>query len=138
LIAATVAANLAFLLGRHLARDWIAHRIESVPKFRAIDDAVAREGWKIVALIRLVPLFPFSVMSYAFGLTRVSLRDYFFGNFTMIPATLMYVYFGTLLGDLTEKVPRPAWIKWVVAAVTAAVVVHLTRVAQRALSRKVQ
>jgi uncharacterized membrane protein YdjX (TVP38/TMEM64 family) len=136
LLAATAGAALAFLIGRYLARDWVANRIHSIPRFRAIDDAVAREGWKIVALVRLVPLFPFSIMSYAFGLTRIPFRAYFFGNFTMLPATFMYVYFGTLLGDITHKVSRPAWIKWAVAAVTAVVIMLLTRMAQRALTQR--
>jgi uncharacterized membrane protein YdjX (TVP38/TMEM64 family) len=138
LLAATAGAALAFLVGRYLARDWVAHKIRAIPKFRAIDDAVAREGWKIVALVRLVPLFPFSVMSYAFGLTRIPFRAYFYGNFTMLPATFMYVYFGTLLGDITHKVTRPAWIKWAVAIVTALVIMTLTRMAQRALAQHVE
>ncbi len=137
LVAATIAANLAFLISRHLARDWMARKVASLPKFKAIDDAVAREGWKIVALVRLAPVFPFSLMSYAFGLTRVPLWEYFLANFTMIPATLMYVYFGTLLGDLTQKIERPPWIKWTVAAVTMVVVLYVTRFAKRALSQKV-
>lgn len=137
IVAATMAANLAFLTGRHFARDWMARKVASLPKFKAIDDAVAREGWKIVALVRLAPVFPFSLMSYAFGLTRVPLWEYFLANFTMLPSTLMYVYFGTLLGDLTEKIERPTWIKWTVAAVTIAVLLYVTRFAKRALSQKV-
>jgi uncharacterized membrane protein YdjX (TVP38/TMEM64 family) len=137
LVAATLGANLAFVVGRYLARDWVARRVQSMPKFRAIDDAVGREGWKIVALVRLVPLFPSSAVSYAFGLTRISLRAYFCGNFTMLPATLMYVYLGTLLADLTHEVARPPWIKWVVAGVTGLVILLLTRMAQRALRQRV-
>ena len=137
MIAATIAANLAFLIGRYFARDWIAHRIQSQPKFKAIDDAVAREGWKIVALIRLAPVFPFSLTSYAFGLTRVPLWEYILANFTMLPGTLMYVYFGTLLSDLTQPVERPPWIKWIVGGLTVAVIFYVTRFAKRALSQKI-
>src|SRR5688572_10503032 len=61
LVAATIAANVCFLLGRHIARDWIAHRLEAQPRFKALDEAVARDGWKIVALVRLAPVFPFSI-----------------------------------------------------------------------------
>lgn len=137
LVAAMVAANLMFIIARHIARNWVAHRVESHPKFRAIDDAVAREGWKIVALIRLAPVFPFSPMSYAFGLTRVPLWEYFLANFTMIPGTLMYVYFGAVARDLTEKVATPSWIKWTVGAVTVLVVLYVTRFAKRALTQKI-
>lgn len=137
LIAALIAANVTFLLGRHVARNWIARRIQSYPKFRAIDEAVAREGWKIVALVRLAPVFPFSLMSYAFGLTRIPLWKYFLANFMMIPGTLMYVYFGAVARDLTGKANTPPWIKWTVGAVTVLVVLYITRFAKRALTQKI-
>jgi uncharacterized membrane protein YdjX (TVP38/TMEM64 family) len=137
LIGATIAANVCFLLGRHLARNWLARRLESQPKFKALDDAVAREGWKIVALVRFAPVFPFSWTSYGFGLTRIPLWEYFLANFAMIPGTLMYVYFGTLLSDVTQKVEKPQWIKWIVGALTVAVIIYVTRFAKRALSRKI-
>jgi uncharacterized membrane protein YdjX (TVP38/TMEM64 family) len=136
-IGATIAANVCFLLGRHLARDWIARRLESQPKFKALDEAVAREGWKIAALVRFAPVFPFSWTSYGFGLTRIPLWEYFLANFAMIPGTLMYVYFGTLLSDVTQKVEKPQWIKWVVGALTVTVIIYITRFAKRALSRKI-
>jgi len=136
LLGATIAGNLCFILGRYFARDWVARKVQSHPKFKAIDDAVAREGWKIVALVRLAPVFPFSITSYAFGLTRIPLRHYFLANFAMIPGTLMYVYFGTLLGDLTHRVQRPLWVKWVVGAITLVVVFYITRFARRVLSQK--
>lgn len=138
LIGATIAANLCFILGRYFARDWVARKVEANPKFKAMDDAVAREGWKIVALVRLAPVFPFAITSYAFGLTRIPLRSYFLANFTMIPGTLMYVYFGTLLSDLTYRVERPPWVKWVVGAVTVAVVIYITRFAKRVLAQKIR
>ena len=69
-IASTVGATAAFLVGRLLARDWVAKRIQTAPKFKAIDEAVAVEGWKIVGLLRLSPVFPFSLLNYALGLTR--------------------------------------------------------------------
>ena len=73
-ISATLGATAAFLVGRYVARDWVAGKIEGNPKFKAkaIDEAVAREGWKIVGLTRLSPVFPFNLLNYAFGLTRVS------------------------------------------------------------------
>ena len=70
-IGSTLGATCAFLLGRSLARDLIAKRLKQNPKLQALDDAVARQGWKIVGLIRLSPIFPYSLMNYAFGLTRV-------------------------------------------------------------------
>jgi uncharacterized membrane protein YdjX (TVP38/TMEM64 family) len=75
-IGATIGATAAFVIGRYLARGWVRARLENNPRFAAIDDAVGREGWKIVALTRLSPVFPFNLLNYAFGLTGVSLRDY--------------------------------------------------------------
>lgn len=137
LVAAIVAANVTFLIGRHVARNWVARRIESHPKFRAIDEAVAREGWKIVALVRLAPVFPLSLMSYAFGLTRIPLWKYFLANFTMIPGTLMYVYFGAVARDLAGKAASPPWIKWTVGAVAVLVVLYVARFARRAITQKI-
>ena len=69
-ISATLGATCAFLVGRYLARGWVARRIEGNAKFKAIDEAVAREGWKIVGLTRLSPVFPFNLLNYAFSLTN--------------------------------------------------------------------
>ena len=61
---------------------------------------MAREGWKIVGLTRLSPVFPFNLLNYAFGFTQVSLRDYFLASWIgMMPGTFMYVYVGSLTGD---------------------------------------
>ena len=144
-IAATAGATFAFLVGRHIARDWVSKKIQSNPKFRAIDEAVAREGWKIVGLTRLSPVFPFNLLNYAYGLTRVSLRDYFFASWIgMMPATVMYVYIGSLAGEIAKiggegRSRTPAeWALYIVGLIaTAAVTVYITRIARAALSKKV-
>jgi uncharacterized membrane protein YdjX (TVP38/TMEM64 family) len=87
-----LAATCSFLLGRTLARAWISRRIATQPRFAAVDEAVGREGFKIVALLRLSPLFPFSVLNYALGLTRVRLRDFVLASWLgMLPGTALYV-----------------------------------------------
>jgi uncharacterized membrane protein YdjX (TVP38/TMEM64 family) len=75
-LGSTLGATCAFLFGRYLARGWVAKKIEGRASFAAMDQAVAGEGWKIVLLTRLSPVFPFTLLNYAFGLTRVSLREY--------------------------------------------------------------
>ncbi len=137
LTAALISASVTFLISRHLARDWIGRRLATHPKFRALDEAVAREGWKIVALVRLAPVFPFAITNYAFGLTRVPHLHYLLASLTMIPSTLMYVYFGTVGRDLTDKVAAPSWIKWAIGAVTVVVVIYVMRFAKKALSQKI-
>jgi uncharacterized membrane protein YdjX (TVP38/TMEM64 family) len=100
LIAATIGATFAFLVGRYISRDWVCQQIGDKPKFKAIDKAVAKNGFKIVFLTRLSPVFPFNLLNYAFGVTQVSLKDYILGSIGMIPGTVMYVYMGSLIGDL--------------------------------------
>jgi uncharacterized membrane protein YdjX (TVP38/TMEM64 family) len=144
-ISATLGATCAFLAGRYLARDWIAKRIEGNPKFKAIDEAVAKEGWKIVGLVRLSPIFPFNLLNYAFGLTSVSLRHYFFASWIgMLPGTVMYVYIGSLAGDLAKigaggRIRTPAeWALYVVGLIaTIIVTILVTRLARRALEKKI-
>jgi uncharacterized membrane protein YdjX (TVP38/TMEM64 family) len=144
-VAATLGATAAFLVGRYVAREAVARRLAAYPRFSAIDEAVAREGWKIVGLTRLSPIFPFNLLNYAFGLTRVRLRDYFFASWIgMLPGTIMYVYVGSLAGDLAtlgqvERARTP--VEWALYAVgllaTAAVTVYVTRLARGALDRRI-
>ncbi len=75
-IGATLGACVAFLVGRTLARDWVALKVSGNPKFEAVDEAVGREGFKIVLLLRLSPVFPFNFLNYALGVTKVSFGRY--------------------------------------------------------------
>jgi uncharacterized membrane protein YdjX (TVP38/TMEM64 family) len=136
------AATLAFLLGRTVARGWIARRTEADPRFRAVDAAIGRHGFKIVILLRLSPVFPFNVLNYALGLTRVSVRDYVLGSFLgMLPGTFLYVYLGSLVSDvaaLSDGAAEASALRRVLSVVglvaTVAVTVYITRVARRALA----
>ena len=144
-LAATLGATAAFLVGRYLARDAVARRLAAHPRFAAVDAAVAREGWKIVLLTRLSPAFPFNLLNYAFGLTRISLRDYVLASWIgMLPGTVMYVYVGSLAGDLATlgqgaRVRTTA--EWTLYGIgflaTVAVTVYVTRIARGALARRI-
>ena len=129
-IGSTIGAVFAFLIGRYLARDWVAGKITANEKFRAVDEAVAREGWKIVLLTRLSPVFPFNLLNYSFGLTKVRLSHYTFASWVgMIPGTVMYVYIGSLPGE---------WMLYAVGLLaTVAVTVYVTRLARKALAGRV-
>lgn len=141
-IGANAGAAVAFLLGRTLARPWIAKRVEGNPRFAAIDKAVGKQGLKIVILTRLSPIFPFNLLNYAFGLTRVSFRDYFWGSVAgMLPGTIMYVYLGSLITNLSELAagraaggPTQQVFYFAGLAATIAVTVYVTRVARKALA----
>ena len=144
-VASISGATLAFLIGRYLAREWVAGKIEGNEKFEAIDQSVAQEGWKIVGLTRLSPVFPFNLLNYAFGLTQVSLRDYFFASWIgMLPGTVMYVYIGSLAGDLAtlgtaQRARTPAeWALYIVGLIaTVVLTVYITRIARKALEKRV-
>jgi uncharacterized membrane protein YdjX (TVP38/TMEM64 family) len=133
------AATLAFLLGRTVARNWVATRIAGDARFAAIDAAIGRHGFGIVALLRLSPLVPFGVLNYALGLTRVRLRDFVLGSLVgMLPGTLLYVYLGSLvtavnaLGtDSGSDVARRLY--WAGFAATLVATALITRIARRAL-----
>jgi len=135
-------AAAAFLVGRFFARDWVAQRVEGLPRFRALDSATRHEGFTIVLLARLSPLFPFNLLNYGLGLTGVKFRDYFLATWIgMLPATVVYVYVGTLAKDLTAltsgNVERgPAQIALLAAGLVATIVltVVITRKANRALA----
>lgn len=138
-ISSTLGATAAFLVGRDLARDWVAKKIEDNPKFAAIDKAVAREGWKIVGLVRLSPVFPFTLLNYAFGLTRVSLPHYIIASWIgMMPGTVMYVYIGSLARAGAQETTPLQWaLRGVGLVATIVVTVMLTRIAKQALAKKI-
>ncbi|PYJ93363.1 MAG: hypothetical protein DME23_26220 [Verrucomicrobia bacterium] len=140
-IGATLGATAAFLVGRYLARDGIARKIEKNEKFATIDRAVADEGWKIVLLTRLSPVFPFTLLNYAFGLTRVKLSHYVLASWLgMIPGTVMYVYLGSLvnIGAGHRQRTTGEWVLYGVGLLaTVVVTVFVTRLASRALAKKI-
>ncbi len=140
-VSATLGATAAFLVGRYLARDAIARKIERNERFLAIDRAVADEGWKIVLLTRLSPVFPFTLLNYAFGLTRVKLSHYVLASWIgMIPGTVMYVYLGSLVnvGSAHRQRTPGEWVLYGVGLLaTVAVTVFVTRLARKALAAKI-
>ena len=145
-IGATIGATLAFLVGRYLARGWISKKIAGDRKFSAIDRAVGQEGFKIVLLTRLSPIFPFNLLNYALGVTGVSLKDYVLASVGMIPGTIMYVYIGSLAGSIAtiggetqpDANPVAQWAIRIVGLVaTVAVTLYVTKIARKALDESV-
>ena len=138
-----LASTIAFLLGRSVARDWIKRRIEENPRFAAVDSAVGENGFKVIFLLRLSPVFPFTLLNYALGLTRVRLRDFVLASFLgMLPGTFMYVYFGSSVANAAAFAGgRPAggpWqqvLFWGGLVATMLVVALVTRAARQALDR---
>ncbi len=140
-ISAMLGSGAAFLVSRYAARGWVEQQLGRSERFEAVDRAVARNGLKITFLLRLSPVFPFNFLNYALGLTRVTFRDYMLAGFGMIPGTLLYVYYGNVLGTVAKlatdaETPRDTGY-YVVLTIgllaTIAVTTVVTRVARRAL-----
>jgi len=101
-VGACLGAEAAFLLGRTWMRNWARRRLAVVPKLLAIEQAVSREGLKLVLLTRLSPAFPFSLLNFAYGLSEVSLRDYSIGLIGILPGTILFCGLGALAGDVAR------------------------------------
>lgn len=99
LVGATLGSTAAFLLGRHAARQFVARHLDAMPRFNAINRAVAADARRIITLLRLSPVTPFNFLNYALGLTHVSVWDFVAGSFGMIPGAFMYAYAGSLAGQ---------------------------------------
>ncbi|MFW6170029.1 MAG: TVP38/TMEM64 family protein, partial [Planctomycetota bacterium] len=96
-ISSTIAVAVTFLLARYLARPLVARQARKYPKFEAIDCAIGEEGWKLVALLRLSPVFPFGLQNYFYGLTPIRFWSCVLTSWiAMMPSTLLYVYLGYL------------------------------------------
>ena len=93
LTGATIGATLAFLIARYLASDWVADKAGG--RLKQLINGVEGEGWRFVAFTRLVPLFPFNLLNYALGLTRIRLSHYLLATYTcMLPGAIAYTYLG--------------------------------------------
>ena len=102
-VGATVGATIAFFISRYMGRDFIMDKLKDSEKLKELDDQVNTKGWKIVAITRLIPLFPFNLLNYAFGLTSVKAKDYIWASFVfMLPGITAYVVFSSSLLDVLK------------------------------------
>lgn len=142
-IGAFLGAMLAFLITRYLARREFKRRLSRSLRFTRIDRAIRRQGFKVTFLLRLSPVFPFTIINYTLGLTRVRFVDYVAASFGLLPPTWLYVYNGMLMGEVARLGLRHvlqggagnlAVIGLGIVA-TVAVTVWMTRLSRRALSQ---
>jgi uncharacterized membrane protein YdjX (TVP38/TMEM64 family) len=135
-IAALLGSTAAFLVARHGARGFVEARVQGDARFAAIDRAIAADGRRIV-----LPVFPFNLLNYALGMTRIGLRDYVLAGVGMLPGTLLYVYYGAVAGEVAAVasgagVERDTGYYAVLGLgllATLAVTTLVTRTARRAL-----
>ncbi|MDX1680979.1 MAG: TVP38/TMEM64 family protein [Akkermansiaceae bacterium] len=137
-LASTATAAIAFLLGRFAFRKRIERKLADKPKFKAMDEAIGREGWKIVFLLRLSPIFPYSILNYSLGLTRIGFWPTVWASWAgMLPGTILYVWIGSLAQVATEETSMAKNILYGVGLLaTLIVTVWITRIARRSLSGK--
>lgn len=143
-VGATAGAALAFLIARHVARERVEKAARKRENFRAIDRAIGEKGWKIVALLRLSPLVPFSLSNYLYGLTAIRFGPYVLASAAgMLPGTVLYVYLGVAgraaaAASAGEKRSPLEWAALAVGlAATIIATIFITRIARREL-RKVR
>jgi uncharacterized membrane protein YdjX (TVP38/TMEM64 family) len=141
-VGASLGAIAVFLLGRSWLRDWARRRLAAAPKWLAVEQAVSREGLRLVLLTRLSPAFPFSLLNLAYGLSEVSLRDYCLGLIGILPGTVLFCALGALAGDvarfgtvLAGKADPATWaLRLAGIGATIASVWLVNRAARRALA----
>jgi uncharacterized membrane protein YdjX (TVP38/TMEM64 family) len=130
-IAAMLAAAAAFLVARHLARDTVERWMADSPRLGRIDAAVERHGWRILTVTRLVPLFPFNLQNFAYGLTRIPFWTYVgVSSICILPGTVAF----TLAGGAFSGGGGPTRVLWTLAA--AAMLIVLVSLAPRWLTRR--
>ena len=141
----TLGAALAFLVARFLARNKVEAMVQGSEKFQRIDDAIGKQGAKLVFLLRLRPVIPFNVSNYFYGLTGVKFWPYVLASWLgMMPGTLLYVYLGTAgkaaVSAASGGAAQHGWQYWTFLSVglvaTIVVTIWVTRIARDAIEKK--
>jgi uncharacterized membrane protein YdjX (TVP38/TMEM64 family) len=141
LTGATIGATLAFLVARYFVRESVEQFAKKNPRFKAIDDAIGVNGWKIIGLLRLSPLIPFNFSNYFYGITSVSLGAYIaISAIGMLPGTLLYAYLGAIgkAGVTSGASTRGNWQYLFLGTgliATIAVTILVSRIAKNALKK---
>lgn len=142
-IGATIGAAAAFLLGRTIGRSFVISKLKDYPQFRAVAIAIRKSGFKIVLLLRLVPLLPFNMLNYLLSVTPVSIWEYMLASWLgMMPITFALVYVGTTLKDLSDvthgwgELSKTRWAMIIFGLlVSVFLIICVTRVAKAALEK---
>ncbi|KAL8214923.1 hypothetical protein R6Q59_020372 [Mikania micrantha] len=142
-IGATLGATAAFLVGKTIGRSYVISKLKKYPKFQAIAIAIQRSGFKIVLLLRFVPLLPFNVLNYLLSVTPVRLWEYMLATWLgMMPITFMFVYIGTTLSDLSDithgwhEISKTRWMFMAFGlTISVIMIVYIIKVAKASLEK---
>jgi uncharacterized membrane protein YdjX (TVP38/TMEM64 family) len=133
IVAATLGASLAFLVSRYFARQAVAGWLEKNERFRKLDDLTEKHGDIIVAITRLIPVFPFNLLNYGFGLTKVSFGTYvLWSGLCMLPGTILYVVGSAAIYEAAAE-GRVPWILVLVIVLILGLITFLARGARKRL-----
>src|SRR5438477_5508993 len=141
LLGNSIGAAVSFALSRWLGQRWLSRKLSRNPTLRVLEPAVEREGWKIIFLSQLHPLFPTSLLNYLYGLTRIRFRTYMlWTSIGRAPGLFFYAYIGTL-GQFAVRIMRAKsyprlleyWIWGGALIMTVLLLLVLTRIALRAI-----
>lgn len=149
LVSAIFGAITSFLLGRYFCRNWVYSILNKYPQFEQINEAISEKGWQIVFLTRLSPLFPFNLLNYLFGISKISFKDYIIGSLGILPGTFMYVYFGSLATNLatanidnmivTPQTKMLTWAMRIIGLISTIIITILsTNFARKNLRKNIQ
>jgi uncharacterized membrane protein YdjX (TVP38/TMEM64 family) len=128
LFSAAIAASLSFVIGRTLLRGYVERVLSSSPKFQSMDRAIEKEGFKLMLLLRLSPIFPFALSNYLYGASSIRFVPYFFGTLLgFAPGTFAYVYAGRIGKALT--IDSASSEPWYVYVGGMAIVISLLKIA---------
>lgn len=142
-ISANLGQNGAFVVARYLLRDWVESMFAKNEKLKAIDKATRVEAWKVVLLVRLTPVIPYSLSNYALAVTSVGMRDYtLYSSVGILPATIVFVYVGSTARDISkiingeQKLDGPmAQATYIISGVLIIVLfVVIARISKRAMA----
>src|SRR5205809_3814045 len=144
-VGATLGASLAFLIARFIARDKIATIAQRNEKFLKIDNAIGKQGAKLIFLLRLSPVIPFNLSNYFYGLTGVKFWPYVLASWIgMMPGTFLYVYIGTagkaaVSAAAGGEAVKHSWQYWTFMSIglvaTIIVTIWVTKIARNALRK---
>ncbi len=137
-LGSTLAAAIGFLLGRFALRGWVERKLAHKPAFKSIDQALGVEGWKMVLLLRLSPVFPFTVLNYALGLTRIGFWPAVLASWLgMLPGTILFIYLGSIARVATGETTTAQEVFYGISLLaTLIVTIWITRIAKRAIAGK--
>lgn len=135
MVSATLGAGAAFLIGRYVARDSVQRRVQTSRRLWAVNQAVSAEGWRIVGLLRLSPVFPFGLQNYLFSLSSIGFWPYLLATFVgIMPGTGLYVYLGSIGKAAGDYSSTTQWLLLGAGLVTTLIIVWLVSTrARRAL-----